>query len=116
MPRSPSIPPTPDLLSIPAAFALVHQIAPEVPLFSLCRIYWRQRHGVPSLRVGHALFFPRAELEAWAKRFARAVRRPPAGVRRRHRRTRPLAPDVAHRAPDAKASPTMMGFGAPDAT
>jgi hypothetical protein len=77
------LPPGPDYLSIPDAFALVHKVAPMAPLFSITRIHWRKRHQVPWLRVGRALYFPKAELEAWARRYARHRRAErPAGVPR----------------------------------
>jgi hypothetical protein len=65
---------TPELLPLPQAHALVHQIAPAVPLFSLTRVYWRTRHRVPTVRVGRFLYFPRAELTAWAEEFAKSNR------------------------------------------
>jgi hypothetical protein len=81
-----AVPPDPDLLTLPDAARLVLRLAPSVPLFSFWRPYWRRRHEVPSVRVGHALFFPKGELTRWARRFHHARQQPPAGVRRRSRR------------------------------
>lgn len=66
--------PTPELLPLSDAHALVYRIAPAVPLFSLTRVYWRKRHRVPVVRVGRFVYFPRAELTVWAQEFARRTR------------------------------------------
>jgi hypothetical protein len=68
------IKPTPVLLPLPDAHAFLYQIEPGIPLFSLTRTHWRKRHGVPTVRVGRALYFPKAELEDWARAFARKKR------------------------------------------
>jgi hypothetical protein len=65
--------PTPQLLPLPDAHAFLYQIAPTVPLFSLTRVHWRERHKVPTVRVGRFVF-PREELRAWAEKFAKGAR------------------------------------------
>jgi hypothetical protein len=63
--------PPPDLLPLSRAHVLVASIAPQIPLFSLTRIYWRKRHRVPVVKIGKFVYYPRHELEMWAKQFAK---------------------------------------------
>jgi hypothetical protein len=71
------IKPTPELLPLPQAAALVHAVSGGVvPLFSMTRIHWRRRHRVPTVQIGRFVFYPKAELTQWAERFARARTNP----------------------------------------
>jgi hypothetical protein len=71
---APTAAPPSDLLPLAAAAVLLQDIAPDVPLWSFYRLPWQARHGVPTVKLGRFTFYPRTELTAWAKAWAKTKR------------------------------------------